>query len=101
MKSSPTDTELHDRITETLTAVISLTSLTLKSAKLKISSFFLYTLQIENIESRLSPLRSGVPLISAAELAQIDSDWGRWRSEWVRRKKIFMTYAPRHILRFP
>jgi hypothetical protein len=39
--------------------------------------------------ARLEPLRSGAPLISSEELAQVDGDWIKWRAEWVRRRKIF------------
>lgn len=30
--------------------------------------------------------------MSAAELAQLDADWTKWRNEWVRRKKIFTSF---------
>ncbi|EPS94716.1 hypothetical protein FOMPIDRAFT_1133850 [Fomitopsis schrenkii] len=46
----------------------------------------------EQARKRLAPLRAGTPLVSAAELAQLDTDWTKWRAEWVRRKKIFNTF---------
>ncbi|KAJ3843551.1 TBPIP-domain-containing protein [Lentinula raphanica] len=41
--------------------------------------------------SLLQPLRSGAPPVSSEEVAQIDTDWLKWREEWIRRKKIFNT----------
>ncbi|EEB92953.1 hypothetical protein MPER_08461, partial [Moniliophthora perniciosa FA553] len=43
------------------------------------------------METRDLPLRSGSQLISAESLAQVDADWGKWRAEWSRRKKIFIS----------
>ncbi|KIM73732.1 hypothetical protein PILCRDRAFT_15021 [Piloderma croceum F 1598] len=43
----------------------------------------------KNTMARLEPLRSGAPIISSEELAQVDGDWIKWRAEWVRRRKIF------------
>ncbi|THU89388.1 TBPIP-domain-containing protein, partial [Dendrothele bispora CBS 962.96] len=37
----------------------------------------------------LAPLRSGASLVSAEDIAQIDADWNKWRTEWVMRKKVF------------
>jgi 26S proteasome regulatory subunit, ATPase 3, interacting protein len=37
----------------------------------------------------LEPLRAGIPLISAAELAAMDADWAKWKTEWAARHKIF------------
>ena len=45
------------------------------------------------MEAHLKTLRAGTTLISAEELAKIESEWGKWRGEWVRRKKIFNTYV--------
>ncbi|KAG1725497.1 Tat binding protein 1-interacting protein-domain-containing protein [Suillus paluster] len=47
---------------------------------------------IAQLTERLVPLRSGAPLISAEELAKVDVDWAKWRAEWARRRKIFMTF---------
>lgn len=46
-------------------------------------------IKIKQILARLDPLRSGAPLITPQELAQVDDDWVKWRAEWVRRKKVF------------
>ncbi|RDB25044.1 Homologous-pairing protein 2 [Hypsizygus marmoreus] len=67
LKSTPTDLELESQISEAAKTVASLTD-------------------------RLQPLRSGAPLISTEDLAQIDADWTKWRAEWVRRRKVFMTF---------
>ncbi|KAL1681829.1 Tat binding protein 1-interacting protein-domain-containing protein [Schizophyllum commune] len=50
------------------------------------------TSQTSKVEAHLKTLRAGTTLISAEELAKIESEWGKWRSEWVRRKKIFNTF---------
>ncbi|KAF8893902.1 TBPIP-domain-containing protein [Infundibulicybe gibba] len=47
---------------------------------------------INQLQARVVPLRSGAPPISPADLAQIDMDWIKWRAEWIRRKKVFMTF---------
>ncbi|KAK7045692.1 PSMC3 interacting protein [Paramarasmius palmivorus] len=47
---------------------------------------------VEKRLALLEPLRSGSQLISAENLAQVDADWAKWRSEWIRRKKIFMSF---------
>ncbi|KAF9236298.1 TBPIP-domain-containing protein, partial [Melanogaster broomeanus] len=47
---------------------------------------------VAQLLERLGPLRNGTPLISTEELAQIDAEWAKWRSEWVRRKKIFTSF---------
>ena len=48
---------------------------------------------MSKVEAHLKTLRAGTTLISAEELAKIESEWGKWRREWVRRKKIFNTYV--------
>ncbi|EMD31525.1 hypothetical protein CERSUDRAFT_162955 [Gelatoporia subvermispora B] len=68
LRNTPTDTELSAELDRTAAA-------------------------IEKARARLLPLRSGTPLVTADELAQLDSEWARWRSEWVRRRKIFITYV--------
>ncbi|KAK0504648.1 TBPIP-domain-containing protein [Armillaria luteobubalina] len=40
----------------------------------------------------LQPLRSGSPLVSAEDLALVDAEWIKWRTEWVRRRKIFINF---------
>ncbi|KAI0039642.1 TBPIP-domain-containing protein [Auriscalpium vulgare] len=44
------------------------------------------------LSSHLTPLRNGTPLISAADLALLDTDWLKLRAEWVRRKKVFLNF---------
>jgi 26S proteasome regulatory subunit, ATPase 3, interacting protein len=39
----------------------------------------------------LSPLRAGAPALSTEELKALDQSWEKWRSEWVRRRKVFTT----------
>ncbi|ETW83465.1 hypothetical protein HETIRDRAFT_383528, partial [Heterobasidion irregulare TC 32-1] len=46
----------------------------------------------ELLRARLAPLRAGTPLVSADELARLDADWVRWRSEWAARKRVFATF---------
>ncbi|KAJ7232788.1 TBPIP-domain-containing protein [Mycena haematopus] len=62
LKSTPTDAELDAQI------------LAITEAKADV---------------QLQPLRSGAPLISAEDLEQLETDWMKWRAQWVRRKKIF------------
>ncbi|KAG2071167.1 TBPIP-domain-containing protein [Suillus decipiens] len=66
LKNCPTDEELEAQIASTKMGIVQLTD-------------------------RLVPLRSGAPLISAEELVKIDADWAKWRAEWTRRRKVFMT----------
>ncbi|KAH0588708.1 hypothetical protein H2248_004514 [Termitomyces sp. 'cryptogamus'] len=47
---------------------------------------------VSSLSVRLQPLRSGAPLISEAEMAHIDAEWTKWRSEWIKRRKVFMTF---------
>ncbi|TBU38109.1 TBPIP-domain-containing protein [Dichomitus squalens] len=47
---------------------------------------------IEKAQAHLEPLRAGTRLVSAEETAQLDSEWTRWRNEWTRRRKIFLTF---------
>ncbi|KAG2141121.1 TBPIP-domain-containing protein [Suillus bovinus] len=68
LKNCPTDEELEAQI---------------GSTKMK---------SIAQLTDRLVPLRSGAPLISAEELVKIDADWTKWRAEWIRRRKVFMTF---------
>ncbi|KAG2360076.1 TBPIP-domain-containing protein [Suillus spraguei] len=67
LKNCPTDEELEAQIASTKMGILQLTD-------------------------RLVPLRSGAPLISAEELVKIDADWAKWRAEWTRRRKVFMTF---------
>ncbi|THG96610.1 hypothetical protein EW026_g5251 [Hermanssonia centrifuga] len=64
LKSTPTDAEICSQMDET-------------------------TAMIAKAIAHLEPLRSGSPLVSAEELAQLDAEWLKWRAEWIRRRKIF------------
>jgi len=48
--------------------------------------------KITKLRTHLEPLRTGTPLVSAAELDALDTDWTRWRAEWVRRRKVFYNF---------
>ncbi|KZT30025.1 TBPIP-domain-containing protein [Neolentinus lepideus HHB14362 ss-1] len=67
LKSTPTDGELTIQIQEVAAAV-------------------------EKAQKHLEPLRAGTPLVSAAEIAQLDTDWVKWRMEWIRRRKVFKDF---------
>lgn len=41
------------------------------------------------MQAILMPLRQGTPLITQDELDRMDTDWQRYRLEWVARKKLF------------
>ncbi|CAE6414331.1 unnamed protein product [Rhizoctonia solani] len=45
--------------------------------------------QIQLATRTLAPLRTGQAPISESDLARLDADWIRWRTEWVTRKKVF------------
>ncbi|TFK45729.1 TBPIP-domain-containing protein [Heliocybe sulcata] len=47
---------------------------------------------VDKTHNHLAPLRSGAPLVSAAETAQLDADWENWRGEWLRRRNVFKTF---------
>ncbi|KAJ7350352.1 TBPIP-domain-containing protein [Mycena albidolilacea] len=64
LKSTPTDADLDVQISEITEA-------------------------IKKANAQLQPLRFGAPLISAEDLEQVEADWMKWRTEWIRRKKIF------------
>ncbi|KAK2467864.1 hypothetical protein APHAL10511_000159 [Amanita phalloides] len=67
LRSTPTDVELDSQIESTQAA-------------------------IKEALSRLETLRSGLPAISHEERKQIQAEWLNWRGEWVRRRKVFMTF---------
>ncbi|KAH9970616.1 TBPIP-domain-containing protein [Lactifluus volemus] len=67
IRSVPTDTELASQIDEAESKV----------AKLR---------------AHLEPLRAGTPLVSPAELDALDAEWTMWRTEWIRRKKVFYDF---------
>ncbi|KAF9268748.1 TBPIP-domain-containing protein [Marasmius fiardii PR-910] len=66
LKNTPSDDDLNTQMSETRDA-------------------------IEKRLALLQPLRSGTKLVSAENLAQVDADWMKWRAEWIRRRKIFMS----------
>ncbi|KAF8909895.1 TBPIP-domain-containing protein [Mucidula mucida] len=43
---------------------------------------------VEKKVALLEPLRSANSLISAEDLAKVDADWTKWRTEWLSRKKF-------------
>jgi hypothetical protein len=49
--------------------------------------------QVAKLREHLEPLRAGTPLVSTAELDALDAEWTKWRSEWVRRRKVFYKCA--------
>ncbi|KAF8995489.1 TBPIP-domain-containing protein [Cyathus striatus] len=67
LKVTPTDTDLDQQIAQAQTS-------------------------IATAQNRLKPLRSGAPVASAEELLKLDAEWNKWRTEWVRRRKIFNTF---------
>ncbi|KDQ58518.1 hypothetical protein JAAARDRAFT_155030 [Jaapia argillacea MUCL 33604] len=67
LKSTPTDDEIASQVAE-------------------------LQLAISTARKHLEPLRSGTPLISASELEMLGIQWNKWRNEWMRRKKVFMTF---------
>ncbi|KDR75281.1 hypothetical protein GALMADRAFT_249282 [Galerina marginata CBS 339.88] len=67
VKTTPTDSELDTQIT------------IVKEA-------------ISKVNDTLLPLRSGAPPITAEELERIYADWSKWRAEWLRRRKVFITF---------
>ncbi|KAF8160878.1 TBPIP-domain-containing protein [Crassisporium funariophilum] len=67
LKASPTDQEIDSQIASVEAA-------------------------ISQAAATLEPLRSGAPPISPEELEQVYADWTKWRPEWIRRRKVFMTF---------
>ncbi|KAI6039705.1 TBPIP-domain-containing protein [Pisolithus marmoratus] len=67
LKSTPTDSEIDEKLAEA-------------------------EVTTQRLLESLAPLRTGQPMTSAEDMARIDADWVRWRSEWVRRRKIFNTF---------
>jgi hypothetical protein len=49
--------------------------------------------QVARLREHLEPLRAGTPRVSTAELDALDAEWTKWRSEWVRRRKVFYKCA--------
>ncbi|KAF7315238.1 TBPIP domain-containing protein [Mycena indigotica] len=67
IKSTPTDDELTTQISELMQT-------------------------IQKIDAQLQPLRAGAPLISEQDIEQVDADWWKWRTEWIRRKRIYKNF---------
>lgn len=55
--------------------------------------FFVHFEQVAKLREHLEPLRAGTPLVSTAELNSLDAEWTQWRSEWVKRRKVFYKCA--------
>jgi len=68
IKSAPTDSELAVQIDETES-------------------------KVTKLREHLDPLRAGTPLVSTDELNELDAEWTKWRSEWVKRRKVFYKCA--------
>ncbi|KAB5593978.1 Tat-binding protein 1(TBP-1)-interacting protein [Ceratobasidium theobromae] len=64
VKATPTDSDLDSALADT-------------------------THKIELLQRTLQPLRAGQAPISESDLAQLDADWLRWRTEWARRRKVW------------
>ena len=45
--------------------------------------------QIVKLRADLDPLRSGMPLVSSAELDSLDVDWTHWCAEWIFQRTVF------------
>jgi 26S proteasome regulatory subunit, ATPase 3, interacting protein len=89
IRNVPTDTELAAQIDET-------------ESKVRVLAFspvpaIIYIIcdQVAKLRAHLEPLRAGTPLVSAAELDALDTEWSRWRAEWTRRKKVFYKWVLR------
>ncbi|KAJ8463634.1 hypothetical protein ONZ45_g17512 [Pleurotus djamor] len=67
LRSTPTNEQLDSQIEETKAA-------------------------IAKALDRLAPLRAGTTMVSAENIAQIENEWTKWRTEWIRRRKIFMSF---------
>ena len=55
--------------------------------------FFVFSRQVAKLREHLEPLRAGTPLVSTTELNALDAEWTKWRSEWVKRRKVFYKCA--------
>ncbi|KAL0956232.1 hypothetical protein HGRIS_002388 [Hohenbuehelia grisea] len=74
IKNAPTDQEIEAQLSEVTQAV-------------------------KDATARLLPLRAGTTLVSPEEIAQTETEWTKWRAEWIRRKRVFMTsVSPPFIL---
>jgi 26S proteasome regulatory subunit (ATPase 3-interacting protein) len=60
---------------------------------MRIRFLFVFSKQVAKLREHLEPLRAGTPLVSTAELNTLDAEWTKWRSEWVKRRKVFYKCA--------
>lgn len=87
IKSTPTDTELEERVAQSEEKVC------ISQSCPHLHHLFIPTrIKVARTLQYLEPLRAGSSIVSASELVQLDEDWKRWRHEWVRRKKVFNMY---------
>jgi hypothetical protein len=105
IKNTPTDSELVVQIDETESKVrvcthplfffwscIIITRTHPKNCIIHICitiCFLFFSKQVAKLREHLEPLRAGTPLVSTAELNELDAEWTKWRSEWVKRRKVF------------
>ncbi|THH17913.1 hypothetical protein EW146_g3001 [Bondarzewia mesenterica] len=66
---------------------------TMPSEKLAALELESKTVEEDNkaLVAEVRTLSAGTSLVSAEELEQLDTDWSKWRGEWAKRKKIFLT----------
>ena len=94
IKSAPTDSELAVQIDETESKMrvrvrihrplFCLAQLHAPNAlSIYVYDFVLSFRQVARLCEHLEPLRVGAPLVSPAELDALDTEWTKWRSEWV------------------
>ena len=108
IKSTPTDSELAVQIDETESKVrvriqpcplfwACIITQQPNASSISIYAYaflFVFSIQVAKLREHLEPLRAGTPLVSTAELNALDAEWIKWRSEWVRRRKVFYKCAP-------
>jgi 26S proteasome regulatory subunit (ATPase 3-interacting protein) len=87
IKSTPTDSELAVQIDEIESKVRRVTHFVLRNHA------HVFSRQVAKLREHLEPLRAGTPLVSTAELNALDAEWTKWRSEWVKRRKVFYKCA--------
>ena len=106
IKSTPTDSELAVQIDETeskvrrvahqptvppvLSCIITPPN---TCAHVFFFTFRVFSRQVAKLREHLEPLRAGTPLVSAVELNALDAEWTKWRSEWIKRRKVFCKCA--------
>ncbi|KAG6820823.1 hypothetical protein H0H93_011117 [Arthromyces matolae] len=83
LKITPSDQDLKIQLGEAARTVESDNILLRRHAHLA---------QVSSLLERLGPLRSGASFVSEEDRTLLDTDWTKWRLEWVRRRKVFMTF---------